>query len=116
MSKESKRKEKEEIKKKKVYMLTNEQIFKIKEDAVAEAIDKSFILMLGLPVMILHDHINDLWRKDVDGKNREERFTDYVLDLYESFSHGYLTLDDISSCLREECGIDFRIKMTNKRK
>ena len=94
----------------KTYTLNEEQIKQIKADAVKEAIDTAFILMLGLPVMIIHDKYPQLMKREVDGKCREERFTDLLLDLYDSFDKGYLTLDDILNCITEECGIDIARK------
>ena len=94
----------------KTYTLNDLQIKQIKDDAVKEAIDTAFILMLGLPVMIIHDKYPKKKKKVVDGKGREERFTDLLLDLYDSFDKGYLTLDDILNCIKEECGIDISRK------
>lgn len=37
------------------YTLKNEDVAKIKRDAAQEAIDKAFVLMLGLPMIVLHD-------------------------------------------------------------
>ena len=48
--------------------------------------------------MVLHD-------KWGFGKVRGERFIEQVLDLYDSFEKGYLSLDDIHNCLWEEGGI-----------
>lgn len=73
-------------------------ITSIKEDAAKKAADKAFFLMLGLPLMVLHD-------KWGFGKVRGERFIEQVLDLYDSFEKGYLSLDDIHNCLWEEGGI-----------
>lgn len=70
----------------------------IKQDAAKKAADKAFFLMLGLPLMVLHD-------KWGFGKVRGERFIEQVLDLYDSFEKGYLSLDDIHDCLLEEGGI-----------
>jgi len=73
-------------------------ITSIKEDVAKKASDKAFFLMLGLPLMVLHD-------KWGFGKVRGERFITQVLDLYDSFEKGYLSLDDIHNCLWEEGGI-----------
>ena len=63
-----------------------------------EAADKAFLLMLGLPVMVLHDKFGF-------GPVRCERFTDAVLELYDSFEKGYVSLEDIHLTLKEETGI-----------
>lgn len=63
--------------------------------------------MLGLPLMVLHD-------KWGFGKVRGERFIEQVLDLYNSFEKGYLSLDDIHNCLWEEGGIKLVDKEEHK--
>lgn len=77
----------------------------IKSDAAAKAADTAFVLMLGIPAMVIHDKYPKLMKRMEDGKPRVERFTDMCLELYDSFEKGYLTLDDIQECLKEEAGI-----------
>ena len=48
--------------------------------------------------MILHDKFGF-------GLVRCERFTDAVLELYDSFEKGYVSLEDIHKTLKEETGI-----------
>lgn len=88
-----------------VINMKSSDVLTIKKDAVNEAVDTAFILMLGIPVMILHDKYSLLMKKEVDGKSRTERFADLCLDLYDSYNKGYLTLDDIHQYLWEEAGI-----------
>lgn len=87
------------------YNLNPEQIQKIKDDAARRAIETSFIMTLGIPVLMLKDHFGQLIRKTVDGKSREERFAEYCLEFYRQFTAGYYTLDDIEKVLKQECGI-----------
>jgi len=82
-------------------------IINIKQEATKKAADKAFFLMLGLPLMVLHD-------KWGFGKVRGERFIEQVLDLYDSFEKGYLSLDDIHNCLWEEGGIKLVDKEEHK--
>ena len=82
---------------------------------IKEAIDTAFILMLGLPVMIIHDKYPQLMKKVVDGKGREERFTDLLLDLYDSVNKGYVSFEDLKDCLKEECGIEIEQQFKEKR-
>lgn len=77
----------------------------IKSDAETKAANTAFILMLGIPAMVIHDKYPKLMKRMEDGKPRVERFTDMCLELYDSFEKGYLTLDDIQECLKEEAGI-----------
>lgn len=88
-----------------VYNLTQSQIEQMKVDATNVAIDTALILMLGLPVYVLHDHYPELMKREVDGKGREERFTDLLLKQYEMFQEGYFTLADVKQLLLDECGL-----------
>ena len=97
---EQRRAEREAQKGKKTYTLTQEQIDKIKDDAVKEASDVAFLLMLAIPVMVLHDK---WWEKTA--KKRCPVFVDQCLDLFDSFSKDYVSLEDLKRCLYEESGI-----------
>lgn len=90
---------------KQVNLLTSKQKELLKQQLTAEAIDAAFLLMLGIPVMVLHDKYNQLIRKEVEGKGRTERFADMCLDLYDSYARGYLTIEDIHKVLWEEAGV-----------
>lgn len=103
---ERRRQEKVAAKKPATYTLTSEQIEAIKQDAVERATDTAFILMLGLPVMVLHDKFDKIWKRE----NRLEHFTDELLDLYDGFNRGYFTLDDVLKTLEEETGVKIRKK------
>ena len=54
--------------------------------------------MLGLPVMVLSDK-HDFTMEQLDV------FVDDVLDLYDSYEQGYLTLQDVEAALKDEVGI-----------
>lgn len=97
---EQRRAEREAQKGKKTYTLTQEQIDKIKDDAVKEASDIAFLLMLAIPVMVLHDK---WWEKTA--KKRCPVFVDQCLDLFDRFSKDYVSLEDLKQCLYEESGI-----------
>ena len=87
--------------------MNKEQIKAMKEESVEKGVDIAMKLLLCIPVMVIHDHYADLMRKEVDGKSREERLADMILDLYDSYSRGYVTLDELEDCLWEEAGIKF---------
>lgn len=78
-------------------------ISKIKENAANQAIDTAFVMMMAIPLMVLRDKYNF-------GKKRLETFSDYVLDLYDSFDKGYITFDDLKGILKDEVGIEFESK------
>lgn len=84
----------------KTYTLNEDQIKAIKNDAVQEASEKAFLLMLAIPVMILHDKY---WEKT--SKKRCPEFVEKCLDLYDSVEKEFVSLDDLKKCLFEESGI-----------
>ena len=98
----------EKPKKVPTYNMSLAQIEAIKQQAAREAVEQAWLLMLGLPVMVLHD-------KDGYGETRLNRFLDHVLDLYDSYEKGYLTLDDVREALRAETG-SVVCKIENRRK
>ena len=59
--------------KKRVYTLTEDDIARIKQDATNEALNKAYVLMLGIPAMTLRDYFGY-------GSVRLERFTDGCFD------------------------------------
>ncbi|WP_167957946.1 hypothetical protein [Anaerosporobacter faecicola] len=86
------------------------EIEALKKEATDKAVATAFTLMLGIPTMVLHDKYADLMRKVVDGKSREERFTDFCIDLYDSYDRGYLSLEDIKQYLLDETGVKIESK------
>ena len=94
--------------KKKVYNLTEDDIERIKRDATNEAMNKAYVLMLGIPAMTLRDYFGY-------GSVRLERFTDGCFDYYDSFQKGYITLQDCIDCLKDECGISIEEKAKQRR-
>lgn len=84
-----------------VINIKSSDIKNIKEKATSDATNIAFLLMLGLPVLVLRD-------KWGFGKVRLERFIDQVLEMYEAFNEDYLTLDDIHNVLYEEVGIKIK--------
>ena len=97
---EKRRAQKEAQKAKKIYTLTQEQIDKIKDDAIKEASDTAFLLMLAIPVMVLHDK---WWEKTA--KKKCPVFVDQCLDLFDSFAKDLVSLEDLKEALYEESGI-----------
>ena len=91
------------VKKEPVINIKYSDVQKMKDEAIKKAADTAFLLMLGLPVLVLRDN----WGF---GTVRLERFIDQVIDMYEAFNEGYLTLDDIQKVIEEETGIEIITK------
>ena len=100
-------------KKEPTYNLTAAQIKQIKEDAVNKAVAelqyKTFVYMLGLPLIVMHDKFGKLMKKE----GRLETFIDEVLNQYEAVEKGYVSLDDLHEILLDEAGI--QVEVENKR-
>lgn len=95
--------------KQKTYNLSIDQIQQIKQDAAAQAMEQAFIIMMGLPLLALRDKFNF-------GKVRLERFSDAVLDLWDSFNRDYITLQDCIDLIYKETGVKIEGKEMRDKK
>lgn len=107
---ERRRNKKKENKKESVYNISEQNLNNLKQNIRKDAINTALVLLLGLPIKAFHDNIADLWKKEVDGKNREERLFDYIFDLYKDFEDGKTTLDDIIKDVEELTGNKIQFK------
>ena len=93
---EIRRQQKKNAKKNKIYHLTQAQIDKIKKEAVDEAIDVSFALMLAVPTNVL---ARCYWEKSA--QKRIPQFLDECLSLYESIGTGTVGLSELIKDIEE---------------
>ncbi|MDD3020927.1 MAG: hypothetical protein PHX61_08125 [Alphaproteobacteria bacterium] len=91
------------IKKEPVVNIKRSDVDAMKKDAANKAAETGFLLMLGLPILVLHD-------KYGFGPVRCERFIDQVLKEYAMFEEGYMTMDDVAKILKDEAGITIERK------
>lgn len=82
---ERRRQEKKQSRRPVTYNLTDRQITGIKQAATEEAAKRAFIMMIGIPILVLKDHFGQLIRKEYGGKTREQRFLDWCVEMYRSF-------------------------------
>lgn len=71
------------------------------EKVKAEAVKTTFELLLAIPTMVIHNKFGLLMKKE----GREERFVEFVFDLYNSYEKGSVTIENLRMCLQEEAGI-----------
>jgi hypothetical protein len=83
-------------KKKNIYYLTQGQIDQMKEEAVQEAIDISFAMMLAVPTNVL---ARCYWEKSA--AKRVPKFLDECLSLYESLGAGAVALSELIQDVEE---------------
>lgn len=89
---ERRRQKKQE--KPKTYVLTEEQIQKIKRDAVNEALK----MLLPIPVVVLHDKFGF-------GKIRLDRFLHYFFGWVNGIQDGSVSLQELMQICQDEAGI-----------
>lgn len=98
MNRAERRKNKQSAQKPKTYVLTEDQITKMKMDAVNEATRKAFLMFMSIPIMILHDKFGF-------GKKRLSKFMDYALIWYEAIQNDEVHLMELVKVAENECGI-----------
>ncbi len=87
----------------KTYVLTEDQIAKIKNDAV----DEAMAMLLAIPVVVLHDKFGF-------GRIRLDRFTHYAFSWINSLQSGEVKMVDLVKICEDEAG--FTIVKPNKEK
>lgn len=90
------------------YNLTDQQISDMKKQAAKEAVEVAWTLMLGLPCLPLMDKFG------FTGEQLE-RYLDEVMDYYDSYEKGYITLKDVHDTVLEETGCDIIEKRVEAR-
>lgn len=76
------------------------QIKEIANRIEQETIDKAFLCMLAIPLVILE---NDYWQKTA--KKRIPVFIDDVMSLYQSVTLGNVTYEELAEDLKNSTGI-----------
>ena len=112
------RREREEKKKTVTYNFTKEQLdaYVLKEvdkirDDIQEEIradsEKSvFEMLIGIPVLVLHDHFGF-------GRSRATKFIEHVLNQVDAVDGGYYNLQDLRQTIFEETGVSLEDGVIN---
>lgn len=74
----------------------------MKEEATAKGCKIAFNLMLAVRAMVIHDHYGELMKKD----GRVSKFVDLCMEQYECYEEGYITLEELAKCLKDEDNIE----------
>lgn len=85
-----------------VRQVTEEDLKRIKQEAMEDAINTAMTLLLVLPMEVLMDHY---WKKTYAKKIPE--FTELVLQYYERWQNGELDMDEMKKDLWEYGGVMF---------
>lgn len=79
-------------------------IDRMKEEATEKGCKMAFNLMLAIPAMVIHDYYGSLMKKD----GRVLRFIDLCTEEYKCYEEGYITLEELAKCLKDEAGVEIR--------
>jgi hypothetical protein len=82
----------------KTYVLTDDQITKLKQDAASEATRKAFLMFMSIPVMVLNDKFSF-------DKQQLDTFMDYSLIWFDSVQSNETPLVELVNIAEKECGI-----------
>lgn len=77
-----------------------DELDRVKQEAMDNAVNTAMVLMLTLPLEVLMDHY---WKKTYAKKIPE--FTEYVLDYYARWQNGELDMDKLKEDLWEYGGV-----------
>lgn len=77
------------------------------EEAYKALSVNAYKLSIGLTVFLIHDHFGELMLKKVNGKSREERAFDIMMDYWQDVQKGEFSLADVMKMLKDEVGVDF---------
>ena|SRR3712207_2471683 len=84
-----------------IYNIKQSDINKIKRDSTNDAIDAAMILLLSIPIKVMHDKYG--WGI----KKRLPELSEALIDEYQSFTDGEMTLQEYQQLVYEYCGIRF---------
>lgn len=77
-------------------------IDRMKEEATEKGCKFAFVLMLAIPAMVIHDKFGSLMKKE----GRVEKFVDLCMKQYKCYEEGYITLEELAKCLKDEANIE----------
>lgn len=84
-----------------VYNLKSSDISNMKKTATSDAIDTAMALLLSIPIKVMHDKYG--WGM----KKRLPEFADALIDEYQEFADGNMSLEEYQEMVYEYCGVKF---------
>lgn len=85
-----------------VYNVKDSDIQKIKDETTSDALAQAFVLMLAIPVKVMHDKFG--WGL----KKRLPELGEAIIDEWESFENGDMTIEEYQDLVFEYCGMKFQ--------
>lgn len=85
-----------------VYNLKESDLSSIKNKATRQAIDTAMTLLLSIPVKVMHDKYG--WGM----KKRLPELAEALIDEYQEFADGNMSLEEYQEMVYEYCGVKFQ--------
>lgn len=76
------------------------------DNAFLKACDMAVLYMFSVPLIVLHDHFNEIRMKEFDGVPRIEHFFDLCADSFEEYNKCENTLTKLLTDVEEKTGFD----------
>lgn len=85
-----------------VYNMKRSDIRKLEHKSVDKAVDTAMVLLLSIPIKVMHDKYG--WGM----KKRLPELAEALIDEYQNFSDGDMTLEEYQELVYEWCGVKFQ--------
>lgn len=85
-----------------IISMKQSDIERIKKEAADKAIDSAMILLLSIPIKVMHEKYG--WGM----KSRLPELSEAIIDEYQAFSDGDMTLEEYQEMVFEYCGVKFK--------
>lgn len=85
-----------------IISMKQSDIERIKKEAANKAIDSAMILLLSIPIKVMREKYG--WGM----KSRLPGLSEAIIDEYQAFSDGDMTLEEYQEMVFEYCGVKFK--------
>lgn len=85
-----------------VMNIKRSDVSRMKEEATEKAIDTAMVLLLSIPIKVMHDKYGWGMRK------RLPELSEALIDEYQAFSDGDMTLEEYQEMVYQYCGVKFK--------
>lgn len=86
-----------------IISMKKSDIDRIKREAEEKAIDTVMVLLLSIPIKVMHEKYG--WGM----KSRLPELSEALVDEYQAFSDGDMTLEEYQEMVYEYCGVKFKM-------
>lgn len=76
------------------------------DNAFVKSCDLAVMYMLSIPLLVLHDHFNEIRMKEYEGVSRVEHFFDLCAETFEEYNQHENTLSRVLADVERKTGFD----------